>query len=174
MCVNQPDTSSKNKAIVCALEDALNRGDFEAVAALHADEVLHQGFVATREACMRVWTDIVHTFPDWYVTIDRLFAEDDWVIELMTMTGTHLGRAETAHHGHLRGVEPTGKTVNVKQSHYWRIREGQIVEHEVVRDDLGLHRQLGLAPPRPPGTATTDAVSWVAIDPSNPTTDSLQ
>ena len=143
----------RNKAVINGLEDALNRGDFETVAALHADEVLHQGFVATREDFMRFWTDIVHTFPDHHVTIDRLFAEEDWVIELITMTGTHLGRAETAHHGHLRGVAPTGKSISVMQSHYWRIRDGLIVEHEVVRDDLALHRQLGLAPPRPPGSA---------------------
>ena len=41
---------------------------------------------------------------------------------------------------------PTGRSFRVQQSHYWRLRDGLVVEHEVVRDDLGLHRQLGLAP----------------------------
>ena len=148
-----PDMSTTNKAVITVLEDALNRQEFDVVAALHADEVRHQGVLATREDFMRFWTHIAQTFPDHHVTIDRLFAEDDWVVELMTMTGTHLGRAETAHHGHLKGVEPTGKTVSVKQSHYLTLpRDGLIAEHEVVRDDLGLHRQLGPAPPRPPGS----------------------
>jgi steroid delta-isomerase-like uncharacterized protein len=141
--------SSANKKVIRQLEDALNRHDLDAVAAVHAGEVSHQGVKVTREDFMRFWADILHTFPDHNVTINRLFAEDDWVIELMTLTGTHLGRAKTPHHGDLRGVEPTGKAFRVQQAHFWRLRDGLIVEHEVVRDDLGIHRQLGLAPLRP-------------------------
>lgn len=131
--------------VIVALEDALNRHDLDAVAALHADGVSHQGFAASRADFMRVWADILRTFPDYHARIDRLLAEDDWVVELMTLTGTHLGRAETSHHSMPVGIEPTGRRLRAQQAHFWRIRDGRIVEHEVVRDDLGLLRQLGLA-----------------------------
>jgi predicted ester cyclase len=82
------------------------------------------------------------------VTIERLIAEDDWVAELARFSGTHLAKPVTPHHGDLRGIEPTGKKIEVWQSHFWRLRDGLIVEHEPVRDDLGIFRQLGLIPTR--------------------------
>ncbi len=142
-------TRQRNKEVIRAMEDALNRRDFHAMAMLYDESVRHQGASASRADFIRTFEDIATTFPDWTTTIDRLFAEDDWVVELMHVSGTHLAGPATPHHGDLRGVDPTGKAFDVRQSHYWRLREGLIVEHEVVRDDLGLHRQLGLAPSRP-------------------------
>jgi steroid delta-isomerase-like uncharacterized protein len=142
--------SEANKQIIRDLEDALNRRDFPGAGELFADDVLFRGmqgapFQGSRALYMHFFKDIINTFPDQHTTIDRLFAEDDWVIELMTFRGTHRVRATVAHHG-VGGIEPTGKAVSVKQAHFWRIRDGKIIEHEPVRDDLGMHRQLGLAP----------------------------
>ena len=142
--------SDANKQIIRDLEDALNRRDFDAAGELFADDVLFrrmQGspFQGSRALYIHFFKDIRNTFPEQHTTIDRLFAEDDWVIELMTFTGKHLARATVAHHG-VGGIEPTGMSFSVKQAHFWRIRDGKIIEHEPVRDDLGLLRQLGLAP----------------------------
>ena len=84
----------QNEALLQAPEAALNERALDTLAALHTDEVLHRGVRAPKADLMWFWTDIVKTFPDYHVTIDRLFAEDDWVIELMALTGTHLGRAQ--------------------------------------------------------------------------------
>ncbi|MEP6955852.1 MAG: hypothetical protein ABI883_03440 [Chthoniobacterales bacterium] len=35
------------------------------------------------------------------------------------------------------------------QTHWFRVRDGAIVEHDAVRDDLGMAKQLGWIPPRP-------------------------
>ena len=142
--------SDANKQVIRDLEDARNRGDFDAARALFADEVLFKPMQGPprqgpRAAWIRIYEDIRNTFPDQHNTIERLFAEDDWVIELMMIHGTHLARATIAHHG-VGGIEPTGKSFSVKQVHLWRIRDGKIIEHEPMRDDLGLLRQLGLAP----------------------------
>jgi steroid delta-isomerase-like uncharacterized protein len=137
--------SDTNKQIIRDLEDALNRRDFEAAGELFADEVLHNEMQGSRALFIRWYKDIRDTFPDQHTTIERLFAEDDWVIELMRFRGTHLARATVTHHG-LGGLEPTGRSFEVKQAHFWRIRDGKIIEHVPVRDDLGMHRQLGLAP----------------------------
>ena len=142
--------SDANKQVIRDKTDALNRRDFDAARALFADEVLFKPMQGpprhgSRELWVRIYTEIRNTFPDYQQTIERLFAEDDWVIELITSRGTHLARATMAHHG-VGGIEPTGKSFAVKQVHCWRIRDGKIIEHEPVRDDLGLLQQLGLAP----------------------------
>jgi predicted ester cyclase len=51
--------------------------------------------------------------------------------------------------GMLTGVAPTRKAVRVLQFHSFLVRDGQILEHEAVRDDLSMLLQLGLL--RPPG-----------------------
>ena len=139
---------SANKAIVRMMQDAWNRRDWSTYEAQFADSIRWSKFPyernVSRAEYVSVIKGIVDTFPDWTVTIERLVAEDDWVSERSRFKGTHLAAAQSPHHGDLRHVAPTGKVVEVWQSHYWRIRDGLIVEHEAVRDDLGIFRQLGL------------------------------
>jgi predicted ester cyclase len=40
-------------------------------------------------------------------------------------------------------IAPNGKTFSVKHIHRFLMRDGKIVEHFAVRDDLGMFRQLG-------------------------------
>jgi predicted ester cyclase len=51
-----------------------------------------------------------------------------------------------ANGGLLRGVKPTGRRFEVLQTHWWKIKDGKIVFHLAVRDDLGMMKQLGLVP----------------------------
>jgi predicted ester cyclase len=44
----------------------------------------------------------------------------------------------------VRGVAtPKGKPIAVELVHIFRLRDGKIVEHWAVRDDLGMMKQLG-------------------------------
>jgi predicted ester cyclase len=43
----------------------------------------------------------------------------------------------------------TGRTLAVRQTHWFRIRDGKIVEHDTVRDDLEMAKQLKWLPPTP-------------------------
>ena len=137
-----------NKAIIIAMEAALNRRDWDAYASSFAEVVRWSRFPAHRDVPRADYVatiqGIVQTFPDWHVVVDRLVADGDWVAERARVRGTHRSRATSPHHGDLRSFEPTGKTVKVWQAHFWRLADGVIVEHEAVRDDLGLFRQLGL------------------------------
>lgn len=47
-------------------------------------------------------------------------------------------------------VAPTGKSFSVLHTHWFKLKDGLIVEHRATRDDLGMSRQLGLLPPAPP------------------------
>jgi predicted ester cyclase len=69
----------------------------------------------------------------------EVIAEDESVVVIATMTGTHTGTVQ--------GISPTGKQFQQRQFHLYRMRAGQIVEHLALRDDLGLLRQLGVLPP---------------------------
>jgi predicted ester cyclase len=45
------------------------------------------------------------------------------------------------------GIAPTGKRFAAQQSHWFRVVDGRLAEqHWVVRDDLGMLRQLGIMP----------------------------
>jgi predicted ester cyclase len=44
---------------------------------------------------------------------------------------------------------PTNKSFAMTQSHWFRIKDGVIIEHWADRDDLGTARQLGWIPPTP-------------------------
>ena len=43
----------------------------------------------------------------------------------------------------------TGRSFVVRQVHWCRIKHGAVDEHDAVRDDLGMARQLGWIPPKP-------------------------
>ena len=76
------------------------------------------------------------TFSDFRFDLHEVVAEDERVVVVATMTGTHVG---TVH-----GIPPTHKRFQQRQFHLYRMRAGQIVEHMALRDDLGLLQQLGV------------------------------
>ena len=56
------------------------------------------------------------------------------------------GTCSGTHEGELWGIPPTGERFGAQQSHWFRVDDGKVAEHWAVRDDLGMIRQLGIAP----------------------------
>ena len=81
-------------------------------------------------------------FPDLHMTIEAMIAEGDIVAVRILSEGTNLGP--------LNGVvPPTGKRFSARQSHWYRVAEGKLVEHWATREDLPAMLQLGvIQPPR--------------------------
>lgn len=77
-------------------------------------------------------------FPDLHYEIQDVIATEDSVVVRVVMTGTH--------RGDLFGLPPTGRRVRVDQINIEHIRNGRIVEHWRVTDELKLMCQLGSAP----------------------------
>ena len=76
-------------------------------------------------------------FPDLEMSVEAIAADGDLVAALVRSTGTNLGR--------LNGVmPPTGRRFDARQSHWFRIRDGQIAEHWATRDDLRAMIDLGV------------------------------
>lgn len=68
----------------------------------------------------------------------------------LRMRGRQTGPIVRFRDGELDQVfPPTGREIDVEHVHVVTVRDGQIVRHEAVRDDLTMIRQLGFLPPRP-------------------------
>lgn len=75
--------------------------------------------------------------PDSTWTTLRLLAEGDFVVCHNRWTGTYGGTI-------FRGVPtPKDRRFSVEHIHIYRINDGRIAEHWVVRDDLTMMQQLG-------------------------------
>ena len=77
-------------------------------------------------------------FPDLHYTIEDIVLGGDRAALRTTLRGTHRGE--------FFGVAPTGRKVEVQELQIEHLRDGQIVAHWHLIDDLGLQRQLGLLP----------------------------
>jgi predicted ester cyclase len=84
-----------------------------------------------RQVVERLW----EAFPDAQFEIEHLATDGDTVICIGTMSGTHGGT--------LLGVPATGRKVTWRQCHMYRFDDsGLAVEHNAIRDDVGLLRQF--------------------------------
>jgi len=90
-------------------------------------------------------------FEGLHYDIHHAVAAGDLVVVNSTMNGRHTapwavydeaGQVDTV-------FPPTDRTFAMTQSHWFRMEDGQIIEHWANRDDLGMARQLGWVPPTP-------------------------
>jgi predicted ester cyclase len=146
-------SAEENKALFLrTYEELLNAGDLSVADELVAPEFVNHEAPPGRDRgpeSMRGLAAMLRTaFPDLHFEIEDLVAEGDLVAGRLTMSGTH--------EGPLMGTPPTGRPVRQDHMHFVRFEGGKAVEHWGVRDDLGMMRQLGLAPgpggPAPTGT----------------------
>jgi len=138
----------RNEEIIRRNLDNLNRGDLKAFLQDFAEDVKNFNVAMGREGIRRGVEDIVTTFPDWRMEIVEMVAQGDSVVTLLKVSGTHRGVGKLPMNGGmLVGVEPTQKHFEVQHIHWYKIRDGKIVEHTATRNDIGMMRQLGLLPP---------------------------
>jgi predicted ester cyclase len=90
-------------------------------------------------------------FAGLHYDIHHAVTDGDLVVVNSTMNGRHTAPwAVYTEDGAVDSVfPPTGRTFAMTQSHWFRVRDGRIVEHWANRDDLGMARQLGWVPPSP-------------------------
>ena len=92
------------------------------------------------------------TFADLRFEIHDIAIQDDRVAALVTMRGRQQGTflVYDDDSGRVTDAFPsTGRTLAVQQTHWFRIRDAKICEHDAVRDDLGMAKQLKWLPPTP-------------------------
>jgi len=77
---------------------------------------------------------------------------DDRAIAWVTLHGRNTGPfvVHDSPDGSVTEVfPPTGRSFAARQVHWFRIADGAIAEHDAVRDDMGMAKQVGWIPPRP-------------------------
>jgi predicted ester cyclase len=90
------------------------------------------------ESARHVINWLFTVFPDHRFDIEDVVADGYRVAVRGTCSGTQAGE--------LWGISPTGERFAVQQVHWFRLADGKVAEHWVVRDALGLMRQLGVLP----------------------------
>lgn len=121
--------------------ELFNQGRIDLVdALLHPDYVNHSpgspDLPTGRDGVRQVVQMLRTAFPDLHYAIEDVVVGPDAVAVRSTMTGTHLGP--------FFGLAPTGRTIRVAQFTIERIRDGRIVAHHRLTDELALQRQLGV------------------------------
>lgn len=74
--------------------------------------------------------------PDLTYTIEETIITPDRIVARVLVKGTHLDT--------LFGIPPTGKNIEVRQINVEYIKNGKIVEHWRVTEELQMMKQLGL------------------------------
>ena len=134
-------TAAENKATVQHLyEQLFNQGNLSVTDEVIAPDFINHnappGINRGPESMRQLITMLSTAFPDMHYTIEELVAEGDTVVIRVTVSGTHRGP--------FQGIPPTGRSFRQDQMHFIRFRDGKVVEHRAVRDDLGVMRQLGV------------------------------
>ena len=80
----------------------------------------------------------LRAFPDMKITIEREIAEGDYVVQLLSTSGTHTGP--------LGNIPATGKKTNVTGVITSKLQDGKVVETWSLWDQLTLMQQLGVVP----------------------------
>lgn len=133
-----------NKAVIRRWIEAFNERDLQGEA-----EVLAPGFVAhvpdapaPRDlegvtAWRQFTAPFLEAFPDLRLTIQDIAAEGATVAARVAFRGTHRGE--------FQGLPPTGKQVAFSSMEFNRVAGGQVKEHWVEINLLGVVQQLGVA-----------------------------
>jgi steroid delta-isomerase-like uncharacterized protein len=136
-----PDNKTLSRRLY---EDVLNRGDLAAADEIIApDAVDHEAGPDGAPALetMKGFVTALRTgFPDLRVAVEDVIAEGDLVACRFTMTGTNTGE--------FMGMPATGRAVSVPGVDILRFKDGKVVEHWGLSDELSLLQQLGLLPPQ--------------------------
>jgi predicted ester cyclase len=87
--------------------------------------------------------NLLIAFPDLRHHEEAIIAQDDMVVSIINVTGTH--------NGNFFILPPTGNKNSYEAVHLYRVDEdGKIVEHKAIRDDLTFLAQLGVIKPSSP------------------------
>ena len=78
-------------------------------------------------------------------TIDDMIAEGDQVATRLTTAATQSGP--------FMGMPPSGKRYSIEEIHWFRLRDGKVVEHWHQFDQMGMMKQLGASAGQPAGAA---------------------
>ena len=108
------------------------------------DEIMRDDYIQNNDIAAQGKAGFIALFkqtfiamPDFKYQINRLVAEDDYVVAYCTTSGTHNG-------GEWLNIPPRGGKLHFDVVDIFRVQDGKIAEHWDVADRLTLFTQLGV------------------------------
>jgi len=134
-------STSKNKANVRRLNEAVNKGNLSILPELFAPNYVFRTTPEYKgpEGVKQFITAMRTAFPDYRETINNMVAEGDMVAVFYTLQGTFKGE--------YGGIAPTGKKFSIPSAILSRFEGGKQVEAWLYLDSLTWYRQLGIPIP---------------------------
>ena len=134
-----PEEKHNKLVIAKAIVDVLNKGQFEIVDELFADELVEHDPYQTKtkspkESFIAAVITFRSAFPDGIMTIEKQIAEGDFVSTRWSKTGTHKGE--------FMGIPPTNRKITFTGIFFDRLENGKIVETWANYDLFGLLQQI--------------------------------
>ena len=137
-------SAEENKAIVRRFyAEVLNGKNMDVI-----DELVDPGFIdhaapphpgTDVQFLQQFWPHVWRgAFPDWFIDVQDLVAEDDKVVGRYVAGGTH--------QGDFMGFPASGKKISVTGMNEFRLANGKIVEEYGNMDMMALMQQLGAIP----------------------------
>ncbi len=132
--------SDANKTVMGRVYEAVASGDFDALDALIADDLIEHeelpGFEPTKDGVLEFFRQLRAAFPDLVMTPQDMVSEGDRVSVRGTMTGTHRGE--------FMGIPATDNRIEVAFADFLRLEDGRLAEHWGLTDTETMMRQLGV------------------------------
>jgi nogalonic acid methyl ester cyclase / aklanonic acid methyl ester cyclase len=144
-------TEEKNIKAARQVIDAFNTGDVNNVSEFISPQYFNrESQVDPVRGQLRGPSEFIDTvenlrtaFPDLRHHEEAIISQDDMVVSILNVTGTHTGNFFV--------LPPTGNEISYEAVHLYRVGEdGKIVEHKAIRDDLTFLAQLGVIEPSSP------------------------
>jgi predicted ester cyclase len=137
------ENAQKADELVRSFVTAIDTQDYAGL-----DNILARNFesydkdgVRSRTALKKYYQDLHASFSDLHFGVHEnvgVLVDGDLVAFRTTMTGTHTGD--------YAGVSATGKPIQTSVSHFFRVRDGRLVEHWQVVDTYRILAQIGRIP----------------------------
>lgn len=123
------------------IDEGFTRGDLSVLDELMADDVIeHQrGNRPGREGAKEVVRTLHRWMSDFSLTVEDLVVAGDLVWARSRGRGTHTGT--------IMEHEPSGRSMEIVVCDICRFRDGRVVEHWGVADQLGMLQQFGILHP---------------------------
>ena len=142
--MSEKDAAAELRQTIDRYNDAWNAHDLDAIAAMHAPDMVFAnhtaGESATGEEVREHIESIFETWPDIAFSTRRLYVHDGLVVQEWTATATH---AKTMRRGDLV-AEPTGNEVTWDGLDVIPFEDGLVKRKDVYSDSVSILRQVGL------------------------------
>jgi steroid delta-isomerase-like uncharacterized protein len=103
-----------------------------------------------------LFTEVFTGIPDLEMTVEKVTADDERCVIQWRLRGTHTG-------GPLNGIEPTGRTAELRGVDVMEVEDGLIVRNTVYYDGAAYARAFGMLPPQDSAAERTMISAFNAV-----------